>query len=90
MNLFLLPIGIASAGTMIIGFTHLGVPVSTTHSIAGSIVGVGSTRGLSAVRWGLSARIVWAWVLTIPSSAGLAIISFWLCGWVGSLYARIF
>jgi len=50
--------------------TALGVPVSTTHAITGSIVGVGSTRRLSAVRWGVAGQIVWAWVLTIPA-AGL-------------------
>jgi len=49
----------------------LGVPVSTTHVITGSIVGVGSARRLSAVRWGLAGRIVWAWILTIPAAAGL-------------------
>ena len=46
--------------------TALGVPVSTTHTITGAIVGVGATRRLSAVRWGVARRIVWAWVLTIP------------------------
>jgi PiT family inorganic phosphate transporter len=50
--------------------TFLGIPVSTTHTITGAIVGVGSTRRLSAVRWGVAGRIVWAWVLTIPA-AGL-------------------
>ena len=45
-----------------------GVPVSTTHAITGSIVGVGATRRLSAVRWGVAAQIVWAWVLTIPAA----------------------
>jgi PiT family inorganic phosphate transporter len=49
--------------------TVLGVPVSTTHAITGSIVGVGATRRLSAVRWGVAGRIVWAWVLTIPAAA---------------------
>jgi PiT family inorganic phosphate transporter len=49
--------------------TVLGIPVSTTHAITGSIVGVGATRRLSAVRWGVAGRIVWAWVLTIPASA---------------------
>ncbi len=49
----------------------LGIPVSTTHVITGSIVGVGSAQRLSAVRWGLAGRIVWAWVLTIPAAAGL-------------------
>ena len=48
--------------------TQTGVPVSTTHAITGSIVGVGSTRRLSAVRWGVATRIVWAWVLTIPAA----------------------
>jgi len=49
--------------------THLGVPVSTTHTITGAIVGVGSVTSLSAVRWGVAGRIVWAWLLTIPCSA---------------------
>jgi inorganic phosphate transporter, PiT family len=52
--------------------TALGVPVSTTHTITGAIVGVGSTRRLSAVRWGVAGRIVWAWILTIPASALIA------------------
>jgi PiT family inorganic phosphate transporter len=52
--------------------THLGIPVSTTHAITGSIVGVGATRRLSAVRWGVARRIVWAWVITIPAAAALA------------------
>ncbi|MBP7571803.1 MAG: inorganic phosphate transporter, partial [Acidobacteria bacterium] len=51
--------------------THLGVPVSTTHAITGAIVGVGSTRRLSAVRWAVAGQIVWAWVLTIPAAAGI-------------------
>jgi PiT family inorganic phosphate transporter len=49
--------------------TELGIPVSTTHTITGAIVGVGATRKLSAVRWGIAGRIVWAWVLTIPCAA---------------------
>ncbi len=52
--------------------THFGIPVSTTHAITGSIVGVGSTRRLSAVRWGVAGQIVWAWVLTIPAAAAIA------------------
>jgi len=52
--------------------THLGVPVSTTHTITGAIVGVGSVTNASAVRWGVAGRIVWAWVLTIPSAAAVA------------------
>ena len=60
------------------GATHLGIPVSTTHTITGAIVGVGSTRRLSAVRWGVAGRIVWAWVLTIPASAGMAALTYLL------------
>jgi inorganic phosphate transporter, PiT family len=52
--------------------SKLGIPVSTTHTITGAIVGVGATRRLSAVRWGVAGRIVWAWVLTIPCSAAIA------------------
>ncbi len=52
--------------------TFLGIPVSTTHTITGAIVGVGSTMKLSAIRWGIAGRIVWAWVLTIPASAVMA------------------
>jgi PiT family inorganic phosphate transporter len=52
--------------------TALGIPVSTTHTITGAIVGVGATRRLSAVRWGVAGRIVWAWVLTIPAAAAVA------------------
>ena len=54
--------------------THFGIPVSTTHTITGSIVGVGATKRLSAVRWGVAGRIVWAWLLTIPASAVMAAI----------------
>ena len=58
------------------GATLAGIPVSTTHTITGAIVGVGSTRRLSAVKWGVARRIVWAWVLTIPISATIAAMSF--------------
>ena len=61
------------------GATWLGIPVSTTHTITGAIVGVGSTRKMSAVRWGVAGSIVWAWVLTIPCSALIAAI-FWYIG----------
>lgn len=61
-----------AGGLCITGFTEFGLPVSTTHSIAGSIMGVGATKRLSAVRWGISAQIIWAWVLTIPASALIA------------------
>jgi inorganic phosphate transporter, PiT family len=58
--------------------TFLGIPVSTTHTITGAIVGVGSTRRLSAVRWGVAGRIVWAWVITIPAAAIIAAVTYWL------------
>ena len=70
----------ASAGGAITLFmaTGLGVPVSTTHTITGSIVGVGSVQRLSAVRWGVAGGIVWAWVLTIPCSAFVAAIAWYV------------
>ena len=58
--------------------THYGIPVSTTHTIAGSIMGAGATYRFSAVRWGLARRIVWAWIITIPASAALAAVSYWV------------
>jgi inorganic phosphate transporter, PiT family len=56
--------------------TYLGIPVSTTHTITGAIVGVGATRRLSAVRWGVAGRIVWAWVLTIPAAGAMAAVTY--------------
>ena len=58
--------------------TAMGVPVSTTHTITGAIVGVGSTQRASAVRWGVAGNIVWAWILTIPASAFVAAIAYWI------------
>ena len=58
--------------------TALGIPVSTTHTITGAIVGVGSTRRASAVRWGVAGNIVWAWVLTIPAAAVVAALAYWV------------
>jgi PiT family inorganic phosphate transporter len=58
--------------------TMLGIPVSTTHTITGAIVGVGTSKGPSNVRWGVAGSIVWAWVLTIPASALIAAIAWWL------------
>jgi inorganic phosphate transporter, PiT family len=63
--------------------THAGIPVSTTHTITGSIVGVGSTTGFSAVRWGVAARIVWAWIFTIPAAALVAASCFYVFSLVG-------
>jgi PiT family inorganic phosphate transporter len=61
----------------------LGIPVSTTHTITGAIVGVGAVRRLSAVRWGVAGRIVWAWILTIPASALIAALIYELLALVG-------
>src|SRR5918993_1266639 len=58
--------------------TNLGIPVSTTHTITGAIIGVGSIRRLSAVRWGVAGRIVWAWVLTIPAAAFISAITYFI------------
>jgi PiT family inorganic phosphate transporter len=63
--------------------TVMGIPVSTTHAITGAIVGVGSTRRLSAVRWGVAGQIVWAWVLTIPAAGLLGMAMEGLLGMVG-------
>jgi PiT family inorganic phosphate transporter len=57
--------------------TALGIPVSTTHTITGAIVGVGSSRKMSAVRWGVAGNIVWAWIFTIPASAFVAAVAWW-------------
>jgi inorganic phosphate transporter, PiT family len=55
-----------------------GIPVSTTHTITGAIVGVGASRKLSAVRWGIAGNIVWAWVFTIPASAFMSAVAWWV------------
>jgi PiT family inorganic phosphate transporter len=73
----------AGAATLY-GATMLGIPVSTTHTITGCILGVGSTRGVHAVKWGVAARVVWAWVLTIPAAATVGAVTWWVCaafGW---------
>jgi inorganic phosphate transporter, PiT family len=68
-----------TAGAMTLAMaTYGGIPVSTTHTITGAIVGVGATRRLSAVRWGVARTVVWAWVLTIPASALIAALSFFI------------
>ncbi|HVD93028.1 MAG TPA: inorganic phosphate transporter, partial [Vicinamibacterales bacterium] len=58
--------------------THFGIPVSTTHTITGAIIGVGSIRRLSAVRWGVAGQIVWAWILTIPAAAAISAATYWI------------
>jgi PiT family inorganic phosphate transporter len=60
--------------------TYFGIPVSTTHTITGAIIGVGTTRGTSAVRWGVAGNIVIAWIVTIPASAGIASLAWWIGG----------
>src|SRR6266403_3280737 len=68
-----------TAGAITLFATALaGIPVSTTHTITGAIVGVGAVHRLSAVRWGVARRIVWAWILTIPASAAVAALVFWI------------
>jgi PiT family inorganic phosphate transporter len=69
-----------AAAVTLFGTSAAGIPVSTTHTIAGAIVGVGSARRLSAVRWGVAGRVVWAWVLTIPGAFGIAAASYLLVG----------
>jgi PiT family inorganic phosphate transporter len=64
------------AAFAILTATSLGIPVSTTHAITGSIVGVGATRRLSAVRWGIATQIVWAWLMTIPAAGAIAAITY--------------
>ncbi len=75
VNGFAAETGAASA---ILIATHFGIPVSTTHAITGAIVGVGSTRRWSAVRWGVAGQIVWAWLLTIPAAAAIGAAVYWL------------
>jgi PiT family inorganic phosphate transporter len=58
--------------------TWLGIPVSTTHTITGAIIGVGAARRVSAVRWGVASNIVWAWVITLPATAAIAAATFYL------------
>lgn len=68
----------AAGAITLFGTALAGIPVSTTHTITGAIVGVGTTHRLSAVRWGVATRIVWAWILTIPASAMVAMLAFWI------------
>jgi PiT family inorganic phosphate transporter len=80
------PVGGACAETAgaisILMATRFGIPVSTTHTITGAIMGVGATQRLSAVRWGIAGRIVWAWLLTIPAAAILSALSLWALDFV--------
>jgi PiT family inorganic phosphate transporter len=72
-----------SAGALTLFFTILlGIPVSTTHTLTGAIVGVGATKRISAVRWGVTINLVWAWILTIPISGIIAMCLYWLFNFV--------
>jgi inorganic phosphate transporter, PiT family len=62
----------------ILGAAWGGIPVSTTHTITGAIVGVGATRRITAVKWGITRRIVWAWIITIPAAATIAALTYWI------------
>jgi PiT family inorganic phosphate transporter len=66
-----------AAAISIIGASVAGIPVSTTHTITGAIMGVGATKRLTAVRWGIAGNIIWAWVLTIPISGVIAAAIYW-------------
>ena len=68
----------ASAATVIEVASHFGIPVSTTHCISSSIMGVGSTKRFSAVRWGVAGNIIAAWILTLPICGGLGYLFAWL------------
>ncbi len=64
------------------GATHFGIPVSTTHTITGAIIGVGSRKGLSAVKWGVTTKIFWAWILTIPVSGIIGALMYFFFKWI--------
>jgi PiT family inorganic phosphate transporter len=72
----------ASAAAVIELASHFGIPVSTTHCTTASIMGVGATRRLSAVRWGVAGNIIAAWILTFPICAGLGYLFAWLLGMI--------
>jgi PiT family inorganic phosphate transporter len=72
-----------TAGALTLFFaTHFGIPVSTTHTITGAIIGVGARKGVSAVKWGVTTKIFWAWILTIPVSAAIGGIMYYFFNWV--------
>jgi inorganic phosphate transporter, PiT family len=71
------------------GLTYSGIPVSTTHTITGAIAGVGSTTRLSAVKWRVAGRIVWAWVLTIPAAAAFAALSFFIIRLISVIVGKV-
>jgi PiT family inorganic phosphate transporter len=66
------------ASMVLFGASALGVPISTTHTITGAIVGVGTLKGIRAVKWGIAGQIIWAWILTIPAAAGISAVCYQL------------
>jgi inorganic phosphate transporter, PiT family len=72
-----------AGSVMLFAATSLGIPVSTTHTITGSIIGVGAAKKVSAVRWSVAKEIVTAWILTIPAAGLLAALFYWLAGLMG-------
>jgi PiT family inorganic phosphate transporter len=79
-----------AAAISLFGTSELGIPVSTTHTIVGAIVGVGAVQKLSAVRWGIASRVVWAWILTIPASGVMALMAYVLIAAIHALAATFF
>jgi inorganic phosphate transporter, PiT family len=72
-----------TAGALtLFGATHFGIPVSTTHTITGAIIGVGSRKGISAVKWGVTTKIFWAWIFTIPVSGLIGAAMYFLINWI--------
>lgn len=71
-----------SGAMTLFGATHFGIPVSTTHTITGAIIGVGARKGVSAVKWGVTTKIFWAWILTIPISATIGALMCYLLKWL--------
>jgi PiT family inorganic phosphate transporter len=72
-----------TAGSLtLFGATHFGIPVSTTHTITGAIIGVGARKGASAVKWGVTTKIFWAWILTIPVSGVIGGLMYLLFNWI--------
>jgi inorganic phosphate transporter, PiT family len=72
-----------TAGALtLFGATHFGIPVSTTHTITGAIIGVGATKGLSAVKWGVTTKIFWAWILTLPISGIIGALMYFFFNWI--------
>ena len=71
-----------SSALVILGATHLGIPVSTTHNISAAIMGVGAARRLNAIKWTVVERMVWAWILTLPVTATLAYLLVELMAWL--------